>query len=219
VARPYIKREVRKKQIVEAALRLVAERGVGGATLNRVAAGVGLTTPALYAHFQSRKELLMEAMDTVFEKVRELHRSARHPNALERLREIGLAHTKFVSTEQAFPLLFFEFIMAPPHEDLREVLGSKELMLVEDLAEIAREGQRQGTIRAEVDPYQIAWMLVSRAWTEDVTRLMGLAEHWNEERSKWMLDHILEAIAAPDPSGEFGSPRLPRPGRRGPAPQ
>lgn len=199
MVRSYQKGEARKKQIIDAALRLVAERGVGGATLNRVAASVGVTTPALYAHFSSRRELLLEAMDTVFEKVRELRRSASHPSALERLREIGLSHTRLVSTEEAFPLLFFEFIMAPPHEDLREVLGGKELMLVEDLAEIVREGQQQGTIREEVDPYQIAWMLVSRAWTEDVTRLMGLAEHWNEARSTWMLDAILDLVATPRP--------------------
>ena len=138
-------------------------------------------------------------MDTLFEKVRELHRSASHPNALERLRQINLGYMRLVSSEEEFSLTLFEFIAAPPDEDLREVLGVKELMLVEELTEIVREGQQQGTIRKEVDPYQIAWMLVSRAWTDDVTHLMGIAEHWIPARSTWMLDHILELIAAPNP--------------------
>jgi AcrR family transcriptional regulator len=198
VVRPYMSRAVRRKQIVDATLRLVSQYGVKGATLNRVAAEVGLTTPSLYGHFSSRRELLLEAMDTLFEKVRELHRSASHPSALERLRQINLGYMTIVSSEEGFSLTLFEFIAAPPDEDLREVLGGKELMLVEELTEIVRDGQRQGTIRKEMDPYQIAWMMVSRAWTDDVTHLMGIADHWIPERSHWMLDHILEVIAAPD---------------------
>ena len=185
MSRPYVRRKERRDQIVEVALRLVSEHGVRGATLNRVASGVGVTTPALYAHFANRRELLLEVMDRVFEKVRELHRSATNPNAVERLREIGLGHSRLVSAEEGFALALFEFIAAPPDEDLREVLGTKELMLVEDLAEIVREGQQQGTIREEVDPYQIAWMLVSRSWTEDVALLMGIAEHWNAIRANY----------------------------------
>ncbi len=53
-------------------------------------------------------------MDAVFEKVRELHHSAKNPNALERLREIGVGHARMVSTAQGFATALFEFIAAPP---------------------------------------------------------------------------------------------------------
>jgi AcrR family transcriptional regulator len=199
MSRPYVKSKARKQQIVDAALLLVSEHGVRGATLNRVAAEVGLTTPGLYAHFSSRRELLLAALDQVFDRVRELHRAAAHPDALVRLREIGEAHTRLVLTEDAFAPALFEFIAAPPDEDLREVVGAKELVLVDDLAEIVKEGQEQGTIRPDVDPYQIAWMLVGRAWTEDIALLMGIGQHWNNGRSAWMLDHILGFIAVDGP--------------------
>jgi AcrR family transcriptional regulator len=197
VSRPYVKREERRKQIVDVAVRLVSEHGVQGATLNRIAAGAGMTTAGLYGHFSTRREILLEAMDAVCDRVRDLHRSAENPNALERLREIGVGHTSMVSAADGFAMAFFEFIAAPPDEGLREALGEKELMLVEDLAEIAREGQFQGTIRKDVDPYQVAWTLVSRAWTEDVSWIMGIASHFHDSRSERMLDDILEAIAEP----------------------
>jgi hypothetical protein len=79
-------------------------------------------------------------------------------------------------------------------------------VLVDDLANIIREGQQQGTVRKDVDPSQIAWMLACRAWTEDLALLMGITEHWNQGRSKLMLDHILEFIAAEDhPCSKGGS--------------
>jgi AcrR family transcriptional regulator len=212
VSRQYVKTKERRQQIVDAALRLVSEYGVRGATLNRVAAEVGLTTPGLYAHFPSRRDLLLVAMDQVFDRVRELHREAAHPNALERLREIGEAHTRLVLGEDGFAPVLFEFIAAPPDEDLREVVGEKELVLVADLAEIVKEGQEQGSIRPDVDPYQIAWMLVGRAWTEDIASLMGIGQHWNSGRSAWMLDHILQLIAADGPYAKLATP--PRSGGR-----
>jgi len=42
----------------------------------------------------------------------------------------------------------------------------------------------------------VAWMIVSRAWTEDITHLLGVGKEWNEERSDRMLELILDSIAA-----------------------
>lgn len=221
MSRPYVRSEDRRRQIVAVALELIAEHGVRGATLNRIARGVGLTTAALYGHFPNRREILLAAMDQVFEKVRELHRSAAGPNALERLRQIGVRHMEMASSADA--RAFFEFIAAPPDEGLREALGARQLTLVEDLAEIVREGRAQGTIRADVDATYVAWTIISRSWTEDVSYLMGISEHWIGPRSERMLEEILERIgvaetapstrqqtaAAPGPpaSGESGRTR------------
>ncbi len=84
-----------------------------------------------------------------------------------------------------------------------------------------RQGQREGSIREEADPLQTAWMLVSRAWTEDITHLMGLSGEWDEERSNRMLDLILDEIEVtpsdgPGASGgaKTGWPRSPPKGVR-----
>lgn len=195
MTRPYRRGEIRKREIVDATLRLISRDGVKAATLNRIAAAVGITTPSLYGHYENRRGILLDAMEAVFERVRALHCSSSNPNALERLREISLNHTK-MAAEEGFAMAFVEFIAAPPNEGLREIFGANQLVLVEDLANIIREGQQQGTIRKDVDPSQIAWMLACRAWTEDLALLMGITEHWNQGRSKLMLDHILEFIAA-----------------------
>jgi AcrR family transcriptional regulator len=196
MSRPYLKTEDRRRQITEVTLRLVSEHGVNGTTLNRIAEEAGITTAALYGHFSNRREILLLAMDAVFEEVRDLHRSAKSPDALERLREIGVGHTKMVSSAGGFATALFEFIAAPPDEGLREALGAKELMLVEDLAEIVREGQAQGTIRKNADPYYVAWTLVSRSWTEDVSYIMGISNQWMGPRSERMLSEILQGIRA-----------------------
>jgi len=190
---------------VEVALDVVAKRGVQGATVARIAAGAGVTPAALYGYFANRKEILVSALDVLFDRIRAVNRSSTHTNALERLREIGLHHTKLVaSKEDGFVFPLFEFIAAPPEEGLREELRARQMERIEELVEIVRDGQRQGTIALEADPYQVAWLIVVKAWAEDVAELMGVTGEWDKERSIRFLNLILESVAVGDRSTGVG---------------
>jgi AcrR family transcriptional regulator len=192
-----LRRGERRDQIIGVALDSIAQNGVRGTSLSRIAEGVGLTTPALYAHFASRREILLAALDRLFEERTLPHRFPAESNALEHLRGIAQRHRLLMapeSTQSMFAL--FEFIVASPEEGLRSAVGEKHLILVNELADIVRAGQSEGSIRPDADAVQVAWMIVSRAWTEDIALLMGLHEEWDEVRSNRMLDFILDSVAA-----------------------
>ncbi len=192
----------RKQQIIDATLELVATSGVGGTSLSRIASAVGVTTPALYAHFSGRKDILLASLEVLVQRRTALHRLAAQGNALERLREIGHRHSDLIASDNDTSVIaLFEFIAASPNEGLRETLGERHLLLVDDIAEVVRQGQAEGTVRPEADAEQVAWMIVSRAWTEDIAHLMGVTDRWNRERSNEMLDLILESIAT-EPSAD-----------------
>ncbi len=210
MAQEHLPAEERRQQIVDATLALVAGYGVEGTTVARIAERVGVTVPAIYSHYASKRELLLATLDLVFDRIRAVHQSSPHADALARLREIGERHTAMVASknDSLVPALF-EFIAAPPGEGLRERLGARHLELVRDYADIVAEGMRQGSIIPEADPEQVAWLMVSRHWTEDVAHLTGISGHWDRERSMRMLDLILGSIA-PDtarrPTTEAGRP-------------
>jgi AcrR family transcriptional regulator len=50
-----------REELAQAAFDLFAERGIGGVTLDEVAAKAGVTKGSLYWHFQSKKELILAA--------------------------------------------------------------------------------------------------------------------------------------------------------------
>lgn len=54
---PRMSSEDRRAAILEAAIRLFAERGYRGATTRALAEAVGVTEPVLYEHFKSKHEL------------------------------------------------------------------------------------------------------------------------------------------------------------------
>lgn len=185
----------RKNQVVEVTLQLVARYGVQGTTLHRIAREIGVTHPALYAHFENRREILLAALDVLFNRILQGHQVFTQKNAVERLRAISMHHTELVaSADDSFVAPLFEFLAASPDEGLREELAIREQVLNRDLADIIREGQQQGTIRPDVDPDQTAWLITSRHWGEDVAVLMGVMKDEYIAGSKQLLDLIIRSI-------------------------
>jgi AcrR family transcriptional regulator len=52
-----------RERLLEAAARVYAQRGFGGATLDEVAAEAGLTKGAVYSHFGSKENLLLALLE------------------------------------------------------------------------------------------------------------------------------------------------------------
>ena len=191
------KGEARMQQIIEVTLDLVVRYGVPGTTMARIADEAGLTKASLYEYFPSRREILLAALESVFESVFAVHRSSSNPDALERLRDIGRRHTHLITTEdRPYEYALMEFIAAPPEEGLRHAVGDKQMAAAVDLGAIVEEGKRQGTIKEDVDSLQVGWMIAGWAWTESISHLIGAAEFWDANRSAAMLDLLLLGISS-----------------------
>jgi AcrR family transcriptional regulator len=54
----------RRREILEAALELLAEHGYAGASLRKVAAKIGIAQPSLYHYFASKEELVEQVLAT-----------------------------------------------------------------------------------------------------------------------------------------------------------
>src|ERR1700733_13819752 len=72
-----------RNSLIQAALALVAERGVEGFSLREAARTVGVSASACYRHFSDREELLAavahEGLDTLAEQMRRAAEA--HPGA------------------------------------------------------------------------------------------------------------------------------------------
>jgi TetR/AcrR family transcriptional regulator len=189
--------EERRAQIIEVVLALVDEHGVQGTTTARIAAAAGVTEPTLYKYFRNRREMLLAALDVVFDRADYVVRSSDEADAVERLRRIGQFHTQETNAKRlGFVNPLFEFIVAPPDVGLRERVRSRNLAVVEELTAIVEEGKAQGRIRPDVDAKRIAWRIMGFYWFEDVSSLMDLSEVLTEGISEEMFDRIMGDILA-----------------------
>jgi AcrR family transcriptional regulator len=200
----------RQTQITKATLLLMARYGLAGTTVHRIAEEVGMEAPSLYSHFPGRQEILLSAIDALFERVAEWLNLSQDPNALSRLRAITESHGPFMTREfEGFVAPMFEFIAAPRGFGLTEVVARKQLEAIEVIAGIVEEGKRQGTIREDMDPRLAAWEIVTWAMAEDVAQLLGAEEYLTGGISAKIADVFLRDMAAPpnpSPVPEGGSP-------------
>ncbi len=189
--------EARKQQILQVALKTIGEYGVQGATISRIAKGAGITTAALYTHFENRQAILLAALDVVYDKIFETHRSSSSTDAVQRLREMCEYHAKVIADQEKMghAHLFLEFVAAAAEDGLREALREKELASMSDLASLVEECKQQGTLAQDVDSKMVAWLIAGWAWTGDVAHSMGVGETWHEQVSPHLLDLILESVS------------------------
>jgi TetR/AcrR family transcriptional regulator len=187
----------RRAQIIEVVLSLVDKFGVQGTTTARIAAAAGVTEPTLYKYFENRREMLLAALDMVFDHAEEVVSSSREVDAVERLRMIGQYHTRETNAKRlGFVNPLFELMVAPPETGLRDRVRSRNLVVIDALAAIVEEGKAQGRIRRDVDAKRIAWRVMGFYWFEDVSSLMDLSEVVTEGVSEEMFEGILSDIQA-----------------------
>jgi len=188
----------RREEIVTATLDLVADRGVEGATMTRIATAVGVTEGALYRHFESKEEILKAASAAMRERAFQWIHTSKNPDVLHRLREMWAAHATYMSGDtQGLFFMPFAFITCDPDLGLREHTRDGHRRNIEVLAAIIDEGKLQGSIRPDVDSRLVAWQFMRLAWAEDISMLMGLDPAENADVSAETLEQLLSNITAP----------------------
>ena len=105
-----------RRALIEAAVKVIAKRGIDALNLRELAARVGVTAGAPYHHFSSRNELLRGIAEEGFETFEALliaERDAAPPDAGARLEALGRAYVSFaISHPGYFRVMFHGDAMA-----------------------------------------------------------------------------------------------------------
>ncbi|MDP6539888.1 MAG: TetR/AcrR family transcriptional regulator, partial [Planctomycetota bacterium] len=143
---------VRRREIAEAALRVIGERGAPSLTAATLAAEVGLTPGALFRHFASVDEILCEAVEVAVEALERTFPPAAAP-PLERLRRLALERIALVTERPGYSwlLLSDQVSLCVPDaavERLRELVRRSRTFLMRAF----EDGVASGALRSDVPP-------------------------------------------------------------------
>ena len=152
-----------RRTILDAAAKLATVEGLEGLSIGRLAEHIGMSKSGLYAHFGSKEELQLAAIDTaggIFE-AEVIAPAAGAATPLEKLQvlcEQFLSHVE----RRVFPGGCF-FASAAAEFDthpgaVRERISEFQRGWTDLLAQLAREAQAAGELRAE-DPDQLVFEL------------------------------------------------------------
>jgi len=151
----------RQKEIVEAALELIAKKGIQGLTIKNLAKKIGITEPAIYRHFENKIHILITILDLVKENSEQIFNTEfNNNNALAKIEHL---FSKYLTTFSLKPslvsVIFSEEIFRNEPiltEKISEIIDKNDKILTE----IIISGQKNGELRTDIEAKYLATVLI-----------------------------------------------------------
>jgi AcrR family transcriptional regulator len=197
--RPAAATPARRDEVFEAALELVAEHGVAGASLRRLAERLGMSQPSLYHYFPSKDALIAAILDYSTQRMLGAGSSVPPPKSVDEVAKFARDAVLELYATESHPrfvrFLFSVAVESEKHRPLVERLFEQRLRpsfaaLADTLTQSPAESEYvQGVVRMVV--YSLGFMLL------DERALLGHPAPSAEtlRYSEWVLEAAKRLLA------------------------
>jgi AcrR family transcriptional regulator len=144
---------VRKKQIMDAARKLIIRSGSEHVTIRNMAKEVGLSDSAIYRHFKSKMEILSFLADHVSAGLIHDIETARGVgfNSMNIIDEILRTHLSKIKQKRGLSFLVLAEIISFGNESLNKKVSDNIQTYIDRLRVVLSDGVRAGVVRQNVD--------------------------------------------------------------------
>jgi TetR/AcrR family transcriptional regulator, fatty acid metabolism regulator protein len=153
---------IRRRQIAEAALSIVARDGMSGLSMSGLAGHVGLVTSAIYRHFNNKDEVLGAVLDLLSERfkanIQSVRQEAEAPE--EQLKLLFALHLQLIQEVNAVPRVLFSDEVYGSNSQRKSKLYGIIRAYLSEIAAIVREGQAREHFLPDLDPGTISVMFL-----------------------------------------------------------
>jgi AcrR family transcriptional regulator len=179
--------QIRKAEIIQAALQVVGEKGVYGLTITEIAGRAGMSDANIYRHFKGKQEILGALGDFISEAVmgKAAGIAAGAGTPMEKLEVIFRSHAALIAANPGLPRFMFseEIHLGEPH--LAKTIAEKMAGYIETLSSIIGAGIKTGELRA-LSPRETAITLLGM--------IQFTALRWSITRGAFNLDAEAERL-------------------------
>lgn len=139
----FITRSPAQSRILDAALQLIAEHGVGGTSLQMIADAIGVTKAAVYHQFKTKEQIVIALTERELGGLEEAleaaeadeHRSRAREVLLDRVIDVAIERRGAASTLQFDPVIVR---LLGEHQPFQQFIQRLYGVLLDDAAEDAR---------------------------------------------------------------------------------
>lgn len=156
--KPTLIEEVRRRQIVDTAIRTIASRGFANTTLNDIADEAGVSTGVITYHFRNKDDLIEQSIKKLFEAPNEyvITRVNEQESFAEKLRTYIRSTIQFmIENREHAVALIYSFSSISSQEERQRVIARHHAKIRRFLAKIFQGGQESGEF-GEFDPDVVA---------------------------------------------------------------
>lgn len=173
-----------RRQVLDAALAVFAQKGFGGASMDDIATAAGFTKGALYSNFSSKDGLFLALMDQQVTRRISLIDELVIGDALD-LAQIGDALTEAALNDRDWQLLFFEYwARAVRDPDIKERFVDDRRKLRQNITHVAERLLDQTGRTSNVPVEQLTVVLLALSNGLAVEGLIDPADIHNDTFAK-----------------------------------
>jgi len=156
--------EIRRKQIVQSALKIIAEKGARKLTTAAIAKDAGMSEANIYRHFRNKDEIMSEIVTKIGsglkENLEKVFNSDAEASPLEKLNKLFALHIEYVEKNEGIPRLIFSEEIHAGNNKLKQKLLQSIDSYAAQLESIIREGQKTGSLKKDINPKSTALMFI-----------------------------------------------------------
>jgi TetR/AcrR family transcriptional regulator, fatty acid metabolism regulator protein len=187
----------KRERILQSAMRVFASKGFYGAKVSDIAEDAGVADGTIYLYFKSKDDLLISLFEEQMERVNaELARAMEGVrSAPEKLRSFIHAYMELVAANRhAAEVITIELRQSAKF--MKEYRNPRFAEFLKALAAVIDDGQRHGTLRADIPPPIAARALFGALDELALMWVTGRGDRFDIRKiADWMSDVVLEGIA------------------------
>jgi AcrR family transcriptional regulator len=191
----------RKRRIIEAARSVFATAGYASVGTADLAKAAGVSEPALYRYFNSKRDLFVACLGSAGERLVEVWQgmAAEVDDPLEILRSVALGYYDHARSRSDFMRLQFRALAESDHPEVQEALRGNFRFLIRFLTDALEEGKRRGLVSQDVDSATVAWQFLSLGLALDIMYLLGFGRGVDRQRVERWSDFFIRSLrSAPE---------------------
>ena len=154
--------EIRKEEIVRAALSLVEQNGLDKLSINDIASRIGLVPASIYRHFKGKDEIIVALIEFADSGLQNNLSQAQafEGTAIDKLEMLFRLHVKLLREEAAIPRILYFLISSNRNPEVKTVMLTAVGSYVQKVKKLLQQGQKKGEISPDVDAMAAAMLFL-----------------------------------------------------------
>ncbi len=152
----------RQKEILEAALNLISDKGIQGLTIKNISREIGISEPAIYRHYDSKMDIMVAILEVFRQNTETLFTTIAEEDmpAVNKIHTLFTRHFEsFAQTPSLVTVIFSEELFRADSNlshKVSEIISANFKILIG----IIKEGQKNNEIRNDVPADHIAIIIM-----------------------------------------------------------
>jgi AcrR family transcriptional regulator len=184
----------RQLEIIEAAGKILTEKGINGLTTKKLAQEMNFSESALYRHFTSKEEIIVCMLNYLALNMDQHSIELENKNPIEQLKNFFQNQFRFFESKPYFVIAVFSEGLLEESEKINQAIKSLMTKRLQLLKPIIQIGQENGAITNDLDSDELIHILMGSVRLFMLKWRMSKFEFDIQTEGNKMLTSILKLI-------------------------